>query len=233
MRRRARTGGDGEEPVPDVVYGKRAVAEAKRGQRKVRRLWEAPEISAEELERLAGSPEHQGIVAEVDPYPFADPGRLLEPEDALVLVLDQIQDPHNLGAACRAAEVAGAAGLVIPDRRAATVTAAVCKASAGAVEHLAVARVRNLAAWIAAAKEAGAWVYGAEAGAPTPFTDVHLTGRCVLVLGGEGEGIRPRVRESCDALVSIPLRGKVESLNVSVAAAVLLFEAVRQRATGG
>jgi 23S rRNA (guanosine2251-2'-O)-methyltransferase len=213
----------------EVVYGKRAVAEAKRGRRKVHRVWEAPGTSAVELERRAGSPDHQGIVAEVDSYPYADPGSLLEAEDALVLVLDQIQDPHNLGAACRAAEVAGATGVVIPKRRAVAVTPAVCRASAGAVEHLRIARAGNLADWLAAAKKAGAWIYGAEAGAPTAHTDAELTSRCVLVLGGEGGGIRPRVRDSCDALVSIPVRGKVDSLNVSVAAAVLLYEAVRQR----
>ncbi|MGZ5332706.1 MAG: 23S rRNA (guanosine(2251)-2'-O)-methyltransferase RlmB [Solirubrobacterales bacterium] len=215
--------------MAEVVYGKRAVAEAKRGRRELHRVWEAPATPAEELERRAGSPDHQGIVAEVDPYPYADPGALLEAEDALVLVLDQIQDPHNLGAACRAAEVAGATGVVIPKRRAVAVTAAVCKASAGAVEHLPVARVTNFADWLAAAKDAGAWIYGAEAGAPTAHTDAELTSRCVLVLGGEGGGIRPRVRDSCDALVSIPVLGQVDSLNVSVAAAVLLFEAVRQR----
>src|SRR5919106_4957718 len=134
------------------IYGRRPVAEAERGRRRVHRVWRAPETPAEELERLCGSPDHQGVVAEVDPYPYADPGGLLDPDDALVVALDQIQDPHNLGAVCRAAEVAGAAGVVIPERRAASVTPAACKASAGAVEHLAVARVRNLADWLAAAK---------------------------------------------------------------------------------
>jgi 23S rRNA (guanosine2251-2'-O)-methyltransferase len=213
----------------EVVYGKRAVAEAKRGRRKVQNVWEAPATPAAELERRAGSPDHQGIVAEVDPYPYADPGSLLAADDALVVVLDQVQDPHNLGAACRAAEVAGASGVVIPKRRAVPVTSAVCKASAGAVEHLAISRVGNLADWLAAAKQAGAWIYGAEAGAPQLHTETDLTGRCVLVLGGEGGGMRPRVRDACDALISIPVRGEVGSLNVSVAAAVLLFEAVRQR----
>jgi 23S rRNA (guanosine2251-2'-O)-methyltransferase len=218
--------------VPDRerIYGRRPVAEAERGRRRVHRVWRAPETSAEELERLAGSPDHQGVVAEVDPYPYADPASLLDAEDALVVVLDQVQDPHNLGAVCRAAEVAGAAGVVIPDRRAASVTAAACKASAGAVEHLPVARVRNVADWLGEAKERGAWVYGAAAGAERAYTEVDWTGRAVLVLGSEGSGLRPRVAASCDELISIAVAGEVESLNASVAAAVIMFEARRQRA---
>ena len=120
-------------------YGRRPVAEAERGRRRVHRIWRAPDTSPEELERLAGSPDHQGVVAEVDPYPYADPGSLLRPMMRWSSSLDQVQDPHNLGAVCRAAEVAGAAGVVIPERRAASVTPAACKASAGAVEHLSVA----------------------------------------------------------------------------------------------
>jgi 23S rRNA (guanosine2251-2'-O)-methyltransferase len=211
------------------IYGRRPVAEAERGRREVHRIWRAPETPAEELERLCGSPDHQGVVADVDPYPYADPGGLLDPDDALVVALDQVQDPHNLGAVCRAAEVAGAAGVVIPERRAASVTAAACKASAGAVEHLPVARVRNLADWLAEAKQAGAWAYGAAADAERRYTKVDWSGRAVLVLGSEGSGLRPRVAESCDELISIPLGGKVGSLNASVAAAVIMFEARRQR----
>jgi 23S rRNA (guanosine2251-2'-O)-methyltransferase len=213
----------------DIVYGRRPVAEARRGRRQVRRVWTTEDVSAEDLTRLAGSPDHQGIVAEVDPYPYADPTQLLEREDALVVALDQIQDPRNLGAICRSAEAAGASGVVIPARRAAAVTAAACKASAGAVEHLPVARVTNLATWLGQAKEAGAWVYGAEAGAESPYSQADLTGRLVLVLGSEGRGLRRRVAEACDLLVSVPVRGRVASLNVSAAAAVLLFEVVRQR----
>jgi 23S rRNA (guanosine2251-2'-O)-methyltransferase len=216
-------------PQRERIYGRRPVAEAERGRRRVHRIWQAPDTPAEELERLCGSPEHQGVVAEVDPYPYADPTRLLDAEDALVVALDQVQDPHNLGAVCRAAEVAGAAGVVIPERRTASVTAAACKASAGAVEHLPVARVRNLADWLAEAKERGAWAYGASAEAERRYTDVDWSGRAVLVLGSEGSGLRRRVAESCDELVSIPLAGKVGSLNASVAAAVILFEARRQR----
>src|ERR1700755_3577686 len=135
------------------IYGRRPVEEAERGRRRrVHRVWRVPETSAEELERLCGSPDHQGVVAEVDPYPYAGAGELLRGK-GLLLALDQVQDPRNLGAVCRSAEFAGAAGVVIPDRRAAEVTPVVCKTSAGAVEHLAVARVRNLTDWLAEAKD--------------------------------------------------------------------------------
>jgi 23S rRNA (guanosine2251-2'-O)-methyltransferase len=222
----AKDGGDRE-----FIYGRRPVAEAERGRRRVHRVWRAPETPADELERLCGSPDHQGVVAEVDPYPYADPSSLFEADDGqgLVVALDQVQDPHNLGAVCRVAEVAGACGVVIVGRRAASVTPAACKVSAGAVEHLAVARVRNLSDWLAEAKQAGAWIYGAAAEAPRRYTELDWVGRAVLVLGSEGKGLRPRVASRCDELVSIPTRGRVGSLNVSVAAAVVLFEAIRQR----
>ena len=213
----------------DLIYGKRPVAEAERGRRRVHRVWRAPDTSPEELERLCGSPDHQGAVAEVDPYPYADPNAPLKREGALLVALDQVQDPRNLGAVCRSAEFAGAAGVVVPERRAAEVTAVVCKASAGAVEHLEVARVRNLADWLAEAKSAGFWIWGADAEASDAPWDVDLSGPTVLVLGGEGRGIRPRVAAACDGLVALPRHGRVESLNVSAAAAALLFEAVRQR----
>lgn len=203
------------------------MAEARRGRRRVHREWTAEQVGGEQLERICGSPDHQGIVAEVDPYPYADPNQLLADERALVLALDQVQDPQNLGAICRTAEAAGAAGVVICERRAAQVTPAVCKASAGAVEHLALARVGNLADWLIAAREQGAWSYGADAQAETSFRTLDLSGRVILVLGGEGSGLRPRVAASCDGLVSIPTAGAVGSLNVSVAAAILAFAANR------
>ena len=212
-----------------LIYGKRPVAEAERGRRKVRRVWRAPETSAEELERLCGSPNHQGVVAEVDPYPYADSVGLLAARGALIVALDQVQDPRNFGAVARSAEAAGAAGLVIPERRAAEVTAVACKASAGAVEHLAVARVRNLADWLAAAKRAGFWIWAADAGADRAPWAADLTGPTILVLGAEGKGIRPRVLAACDGRVALPQRGKTASLNVSSAATALLFEALRQR----
>lgn len=211
----------------DVIYGRNPVAEAQRGRRRVHRVWTADDTSPEELTRLAGSPDHQGVVAEVDPYPYADPGSLLRDPEALVVALDQVQDPRNLGAICRSAEAAGASGVVIPERRAASVTGAACKASAGAVEHLPVARVRNLADWLAMAREAGGWIYGADAAAEAGYESLDLSGRVVLVLGGESSGLRPRVAAGCDVLVAIPTVGRVGSLNVSAAATVLLFAASR------
>jgi 23S rRNA (guanosine2251-2'-O)-methyltransferase len=210
----------------DRIYGRNPVREAQRGRRRVHQVWTRDDTTADELERLAGSPDHQGIVAEVDPYPYADPDSLLAAPDALVVALDQVQDPRNLGAICRSAEAAGAAGVVICERRAAAVTAAACKAAAGAVEHLPVARVRNLSDWIGTAKEAGAWVYGADEAAPTSYRTLDFEGRVVLVLGSEGEGLRRRVAGACDALVSIPTAGRVGSLNVAAVATVLLFAAV-------
>jgi 23S rRNA (guanosine2251-2'-O)-methyltransferase len=212
-----------------VIYGKRPVAEAERGRRAVHQVWRTPESSPEELERLCGSPHHQGVVAEVDPYPYADPSQLLRTENALIVALDQVQDPRNLGAVCRSAEAAGAAGLVVPERRSAAVTPAACKASAGAVEHLHIAHVRNLTDWLSAAKKAGFWLWGADASAAQAPWDVDLTGPTVLVLGGEGTGIRPRVASACDGCIALPHEGQTASLNVSAAATALLFEAVRQR----
>jgi 23S rRNA (guanosine2251-2'-O)-methyltransferase len=213
-----------------IIYGRRPVEEAERGKRSVRWVWRAPETSGEELERLCGSPDHQGVVAEVDPYPYVDSDALLERKDGLIVALDQVQDPRNLGAICRSAEFAGAAGVAIPERRSAEVTAAACRASAGAVEHLDIAQVRNLTDWLAGAKQAGYWIWGADADGDEAPWDADLLGPTVLVLGGEGKGIRPRVASACDGLLALPRLGKLDSLNVSAAATALLFEAIRQRA---
>lgn len=227
-----------------ILYGRNAVHEALRGPRAVRQVWATERAGrepwlrgasvrvagADEVERRCGSPEHQGICAEVEPYRYAEAGALLAQEEALIVALDEIQDPQNLGAICRTAECAGATGVVIPERRSAEVTPAVCKASAGAVEHLAIARVRNLADFLLDARRAGAWSYGADGEARTAYTQPDYRGKVVLVMGAEGRGLRPRVARSCDQLVALPLRGRVESLNVSAAAAVLLYEITRQRA---
>jgi 23S rRNA (guanosine2251-2'-O)-methyltransferase len=229
-----------------IVYGRNPVREAIRGPRSVSRVWATPSASREEwlagaqvqragddeLERLCGSPDHQGVCAETGPYEYAADAALLTAEDALVVCLDQIQDPRNLGAICRVAECAGAAGVVIPERRSAEVTPAVCKASAGAVEHLQVARVRNIADWLGEAKEAGAWVYGASADG-IPYDRPDYRGKVVLVFGSEGRGLRPRVSAMCDELVALPLRGRIDSLNVSAAAAALVYGVLQFRAHGG
>ena len=176
-----------------------------------------------------GSDAHQGVCAEVSDYRYADASELLARPEPLLVALDEVTDPQNLGAVCRTAECAGATGVVLPERRSAEVTAAVCKASAGAVEHLPIARVRNLADFLAEAKAAGCWCYGAAAGARTAYRDPDYRGGVVLVLGAEGRGLRPRVRDACDDLVALPLRGRIESLNVSAAAAVLVYEILQQR----
>jgi 23S rRNA (guanosine2251-2'-O)-methyltransferase len=186
---------------------------------------------ADEVQRHAGSDAHQGVCARVDPYPYVDAADLLRRDAPLVVALDEVQDPQNLGAICRTAECAGADGVVICERRAAQVTAAAAKASAGAVEHLPIARVRNLADFLAEARDAGAWSYGAAAvpGA-VPYTEPDWTGGVVLVLGAEGRGLRPRVAASCDGLVALPMRGRIASLNVSAAAAALLYGILQRRA---
>ncbi len=185
-------------------------------------------VPAEDVERRCGSSAHQGVCAEVSAFQYVDEAAVLFSPAPLIVALDQVQDPQNLGAICRTAECAGASTIVITERRAAEVTPAVCKASAGAVEHLPIARVRNLADFLGQAKDAGLWCYGAQQGASTEYDRVDYGGGVVLVLGGEGKGLRPRVAAGCDALVSIPLRGRIESLSVSAAAAILLFAAARK-----
>ncbi len=180
--------------------------------------------NSEIIADIAGTNDHQGIVAECAGYPYVELSELIG-KPGVVVVLDEITDPRNVGAIARSAEATGAIGLVLPERRSAHVTATVCKTSAGAIEHLKVAEVRNIADALAALKEGGAWTYGAAMDG-TPVGDLDLTGSVALVLGGEGKGLRPRVTSACDAIVSLPMVGKVDSLNVSAAAAVLLYAAM-------
>jgi 23S rRNA (guanosine2251-2'-O)-methyltransferase len=227
-----------------IVYGRNPVREALRGRRRVHRIYaskpdevwpgdvEVTIAEPHEIEERCGSADHQGVCAEVEAYPYVDADSLLEPEDALVLCLDEVQDPHNLGAICRVAEAAGCAGVVLPERRSAEVTPAVCKTSAGAVEHLPIARVRNLADWLGEAKRRDTWVYGAAADARVPYSRPDYSGRVVLVLGSEGRGLRPRVAGACDDLIALPNRGRVGSLNVSTAAAALVYGILQFRARG-
>jgi 23S rRNA (guanosine2251-2'-O)-methyltransferase len=227
-----------------ILYGRNPIREALRaGRRPVHRVWatrgaaaepwlrdvDVLEASAEQIAARAGSEAHQGLCAEVGPYPYADGAELLARPDPLLVALDELQDPQNLGAICRTAECVGADGVVIPERRSAEVTPAVCKASAGAVEHLAIARVRNLADFLADAKDAGCWCYGAAADDGAPYLEPDYSGGCVLVIGAEGRGLRPRVAAACDQLVALPLHGHVQSLNASAAAAALLYGILQRR----
>ncbi len=182
------------------------------------------------LTAAAGTRDHQGVVAFCEPYGYADAHQLAAGERPLVVCLDGVTDPHNLGAVCRSAEGAGASGVVLPERGAARVTAAVCRASAGAVEHLPVAVVVNLARYLGEIKRADLWAWAAAEDADASLWQTDLTGGTALVLGAEGTGVRPGVRRACDGAIAIPLAGRVASLNVSVAAGVMLFEAARQRA---
>jgi 23S rRNA (guanosine2251-2'-O)-methyltransferase len=194
----------------------------------------------EKLDRELGNAHHQGVIAHVSPAAYTDAGELLESisndqkraVEPLVLVLDGIEDPRNLGAILRTAECAGVDGVFIPERRAAGLNETVAKASAGAVEHLRIARVTNLTVLIGHLKERNLWVVGAAGDAPIDYVDWDWTRPSALVLGAEGSGLHRLVREHCDALVRIPVRGKVESLNVSVAGGIVLYEALRQRSMG-
>jgi 23S rRNA (guanosine2251-2'-O)-methyltransferase len=231
----------------DHVYGRNAVREAVRGPRDVLELWATERAVAGEpwlrdepglrvqvkpertLTEEVGTRDHQGLVARVAPYRYADAYELAAVERPLLVCLDQVTDPHNLGAVVRSAEGAGATGVVVPSHGSARVTPAVSRASAGAVEHLPIAVVPNLARFLTEVKGADLWVWGAASEGGTPLWEADLDGGVAFVLGAEGRGLRPLVRKACDGIVSIPLAGQVDSLNVSVAAAVLLYEARRRR----
>lgn len=229
-----------------LLYGRNAVHEALRAERReVRRVWATtPAVEAEEwladadakittgdeLTALSGSGDHQGVVAAVDAYPYVELEELLAQPNPLIVALDEVQDPQNLGSLARTAECVGATGLVICRHRAAEVTPSAAKASAGAVEHLPIAQVRNLADALAAAKEAGCWVYGAAGGDDSvPYDQPDYDGGVVLVMGAEGTGLRDRVTATCDALIALPLRGAIDSLNVGAAGAALLYAILQQR----
>ncbi len=183
------------------------------------------------LERAAGTGQHQNVVAICAAKAYADLDSLLEkaPKPEFLVALDGVEDPANLGAVVRSAVAAGAHGIVIPERRAAGLSPAVAKSAAGALEHIAVARVGNLVRTLVTLKEKGLWIYGFEATAAKSYLDLDYSGPCALVMGGESLGIHRLVREACDELARIPLYGPVESLNVSVASGIVLYEAARQR----
>jgi 23S rRNA (guanosine2251-2'-O)-methyltransferase len=254
-----------------ILYGRNPVYEALRGRRahSVSEVWATSSAAREpwldglavkvcaavDIERRCGSEAHQGVCAEAGGYPYVGSDELLAMDSPLIVALDQVQDPQNLGSICRTAECAGVTGLVIPERRSAEVTPAVCKASAGAVEHVRIARVRNVADFLGDASRIGCWSYGASApalkgkgheasrhrdgaetvgqieqvGSTVPYTVPDYSGGVVLVLGSEGSGLRPRVAASCDQLVSLPMHGRIESLGVAAAAAALLYGILQSR----
>jgi 23S rRNA (guanosine2251-2'-O)-methyltransferase len=230
----------------ELVYGRRPVREALSGSREVLELlateraqkaepWlgEAGVRLQTKLEREltaeAGTQDHQGVVARVAPYRYADAHELAAGEAPLLAVLDSVTDPRNLGAVIRSVEGAGADGVVLPAHNSARITPVVARASAGAVEHVRVAVVKNLARYLGEIKGPHLWIWAAAAEAEQTMWRADLSGGAVFVLGAEGKGLRPLVRRTCDDAVRIPLHGSVDSLNVSVAAALLLYEAKRQR----
>lgn len=220
--------------------------EALRGRRQVLELWATERAQKaepwlgeadlrvhtkpeRELTAEAGTHDHQGVLARVEPFRYADAHELAAGDAPLLAVLDSVTDPRNLGAVIRSADGAGADGVVLPAHNSARVTPAVARASAGAVEHVPVAVVKNLARYLGEIKGPQLWIWAAAGDADTSMWAADLSGGSVFVLGAEGKGLRPLVRRTCDDALSIPLRGGVESLNVSVAAALLLYEARRQR----
>jgi len=249
----------GSDSQPELIYGLHAVREALRaGSRPLQRLLmlrtdrqfadlthlaiakripvhvEPPPV----FDRLVPSGHHQGVIALIAAKSYDTTEQILEQaktrgEKPFLVLLDGVEDPHNLGAVLRTAEAAGVHGVFIPERRAVGLTSVVAKVSAGALDHISVGRVGNLIHLIQDLKEAGLWVYGLDPQAAGKLhTDIDLTGPIALVLGGEGEGIRPGVLGECDDRIRIPMQGRVQSLNVSAAAAVTLFEVVRQRRRG-
>ena len=189
-------------------------------------------VPRDQLTRLARTATHQGVVAVGAEKKYSDLEDLLahrRGEHAFLLVLDGVEDPHNLGAIIRTAEGAGADGIVIPERRAVGVTATVAKASAGALEYLPIAKVTNISRTVEELKERNVWTIGLDERGEKPYDQLDYKMDCALVLGAEGHGLHEQIRKKCDFLVSIPMLGKVPSLNVSVAAAIVMYEVARQR----
>lgn len=240
----------------DLIEGRNAVIEALRAGRTIDKIYIAKgdvdqtlghiaskarsagivvvEADRRKLDAMSQTHAHQGVIALCAVKEYCTVADILaiaqaRGEPPFVIVCDEISDPHNLGAIIRSAECAGAHGVIIPKRRSAGLTAVVDKTSAGAVEHVAIARVPNLSAAIGELKKSGLWVYGAAAEGASPMWQTDLTGPVCLVIGSEGDGIGRLVRENCDFLVSIPLKGQISSLNASAAAAVLMYEVLRQR----
>lgn len=244
----------------EIIYGKNPALEAIRSGRSINKIWIAEgakphtmeaiyeeakkrgiiiqTVPRSKLDQTAGTKNHQGILIFLAPHPYYDLEDLIADSKQkgtppFFLMLDGIEDPHNLGSILRSADGAGIDGVIIPKRRATPLTAAVAKTSAGAIEYVPVARVTNLPQAIERLKEEGFWVIGTDASARTDFRSADYSGATLLVIGNEGKGLSRLVREKCDFLVRIPMKGKVSSLNASVAAALLMYEGMRQRTTAG
>ena len=244
-----------EERETTLYEGRNAVMELLRAGRTVDKLFVAPDqngrmadiialakksgavvtqVDRRKLDAMSETGVHQGVIAQAAAHEYVSIDDILQVardrgEQPLILVCDGLTDPHNLGAVIRSAETAGAHGVVIPKRRSVGLTATAAKASAGVIEHIGVARVTNLAAAIDELKENGVWVFGADAGGDKQLYEADFAGAAAIVIGSEGNGLSRIVHDKCDFIVSIPMKGKVNSLNASAAAAVLLYEAVRQR----
>jgi 23S rRNA (guanosine2251-2'-O)-methyltransferase len=248
----------GSDSQPELIYGLHAVREALRaGSRPLQRLVllrtdrqfaDLAQLARAQripvhiepppaFDRLVPNGHHQGVIALIAAKSYDTTEQILDRakrqgEKPFLVLLDGVEDPHNLGAVLRTAEAAGVHGVFIPERRAVGLTSVVAKVSAGALDHISVGRVGNLIRLIQDLKEAGLWVYGVDPQAARLHTDIDMTGPIALVLGGEGEGLRPGVLRECDDCIRIPMQGRIQSLNVSAAAAVMLFEVVRQRRRG-
>ena len=256
QRASQRANPDPETVSESLIEGRNAVTEALRSGRTIDKVYVAEgstdrslaHLAAEaknagavvittdrrKLDQMSVTGAHQGIIASVAAHEYASVEDILanaaeRGEAPLIVICDELSDPHNLGAILRTAECAGAHGVIIPKRRSVGLTAVVAKTSAGAVEYLPVARVSNISQTIRTLKENGVWVYGTAAEADSDLYRTDLTGPAAIVIGNEGDGVGRLVRESCDVLVSIPMKGRISSLNASAAAAVMLYEALRQR----
>lgn len=244
----------------DLIEGRNAVIEALRSNGTIEQIWVAKgdtkgsinvilalakekgivvkEVDRRKIEQVSETGNHQGVIAYISPYKYYDIKDILDyakskGEKPFILILDEIEDPHNFGAIIRTAEVCGVHGIVIPKRRNVGVTATVYKSSAGAIEYMKIAKVSNINNAIEELKEEGIWVYGADMNTESFCYETDLTGSIALVIGSEGKGISKLTREKCDVIVKVPMIGKITSLNASVAGGILMYEILKQRITRG
>lgn len=242
--------------IEDQVEGRNAVLELLETDRDVNKIWVRKgekhgsilkllaiakqkkilivEVEKSKLDKIAQTPNHQGVIAMVPPFHYCEVEEILEEakrrgEKPFILILDGIEDPHNLGSIIRTAETAGAHGIIIPKRRAASVNSTVNKVAVGAVEHMKIARVNNIKDTICVLKEQGVWIYGTDMHTDTYYYEEDYKGSCAIVIGSEGFGMGRLVKENCDFLVKIPMKGNITSLNASVSAGIVMYEVVKQR----